>query len=48
MHAPDWRERYRHDLRRNLPRIPLAEDFETFRHVGRALMDLHIGYGDRR
>ena len=44
MHAPDWRERYRHDLQRNLPRIPLAEDFEAFRSAGRDLMDLHIGY----
>lgn len=44
MHAPDWRERYRHDLQRNLPRIPLAEDFEAFRSAGRELMNLHIGY----
>ena len=44
MHAPDWRERYRHDLARNLPRVPLAEDFEAFRSAGRALMDLHVGY----
>jgi len=44
MHAPDWRERYRHDLQRNLPRVPLAGDFEAFRAAGRALMDLHIGY----
>jgi len=44
MHAPDWRERYQHDLQRNLPRIPLADDFEAFRTAGRALMDLHIGY----
>jgi len=44
MHAPDWRERYRHDLQRNLPRVPLADDFEAFRSAGRKLMDLHIGY----
>lgn len=44
MHASDWRERYRHDLQRNLPRVPLAEDFEAFRAAGRKLMDLHIGY----
>ena len=44
MHAPDWRERYRHDLQRNLPRVPLADDFEAFRSAGRALMDLHINY----
>ena len=44
MHAPDWRERYRHDLQRNLPHVPLADDFEAFRAAGRQLMDLHIGY----
>ncbi len=44
MHAPDWRDRYRHDLSRSLPRIPLAPDFETFRAAGRSLMDLHVGY----
>ena len=44
MHAPDWRQRYRHDLQRNLARIPLAEDFEAFRSAGRKLMNLHIGY----
>ncbi len=44
MHAPDWRERYRHDLQRNLPRIPLADDFEAFRSAGRELMNLHINY----
>lgn len=46
MHAPDWRERYRHDLQRNLPRVPFADDFEAFRAAGRELMDLHIGYED--
>lgn len=44
MHAPDWRERYRHDLQRNLARVPLAENFEAFRSAGRELMNLHIGY----
>ena len=44
MHASDWRERYKHDLQRNLPRIPLAPDFEAFRAAGRALMDLHVNY----
>ncbi len=44
MHAPDWRERYRFDLERSLPRIPLADDFEAFRAAGRELMDLHAGY----
>ena len=46
MHAPDWREKYKHDLQRNLPRVPLAPDFEEFRVAGRQLIDLHIGYED--
>ena len=44
MHAPDWRERYRYDLQRNLPRVPFAPDFEAFAAAGRRLMDLHINY----
>lgn len=44
MHAPDWRECYKHDLQRNLPRVPFADDFEAFRVAGRALMNLHINY----
>ncbi len=44
MHAPDWREKYRHDLQRNLPRVPLADDFLAFRDAGAELMELHIGY----
>ena len=44
MHAPDWRERYKHDLQRNLPRVPLAPDFEAFHVAGRLLMNLHIDY----
>jgi len=44
MHAPDWRKRYAIDLRRNLPRVPFAPDFEAFRSAGRALLDLHCGY----
>ncbi|MCY3854654.1 MAG: hypothetical protein OXF77_05310 [Thaumarchaeota archaeon] len=30
MHAKDWRKKYKHDLQRELPRIPLAEDFASF------------------
>lgn len=44
MHAPDWRKKYKHDLQRNLPRLPLAEDFEAFRSAGAKLMSLHVGY----
>lgn len=46
MHAHDWWDTYKHDLRRNLPRVPLAPDFEGIRFAGRQLIDLHIGYED--
>ena len=44
MHAPDWRARYAADLKRQLPRVPFAPDFEAFRAAGRSLMDLHLSY----
>lgn len=44
MHAPDWRAKHTHDLKRSLPRVPLADDFEAFRSAGRQLMDLHMDY----
>ena len=44
MHAPDWRERYKHDLQRNFPRVPFAADFEAFLVAGRQLMYLHVNY----
>ena len=44
MHAPDWRERYQHELARSMPKIPFAKDFEAFRKAGRELIDLHINY----
>lgn len=44
MHASDWREKYEFHLQKNLPRIPFASDFESFRSAGRKLIDLHIGY----
>lgn len=44
MHAPDWRARYKNDLRRSLPRVPLATDFEAFRAAGEELMWLHANY----
>ncbi|MYD89694.1 MAG: DEAD/DEAH box helicase [Caldilineaceae bacterium SB0662_bin_9] len=44
LHAPDYRERYRADLSKDLPRIPFAPDFGAFRDAGAALAALHLGY----
>ena len=44
LHAPDYRERYRADLSKDLPRIPFAADFGAFRDAGAELAELHLGY----
>ena len=44
LHAQDWCTRYTHDLRKGLPRIPLAPDFRVFQNAGQKLIDLHLGY----
>ena len=44
LHAPDYRERFKADLSKDLPRIPFAPDFGAFRDAGAALAALHLGY----
>lgn len=47
LHAPQYRETFAADLKRQLPRIPVPdtrEDFEAFATAGQQLLDLHIGY----
>ncbi len=44
LHHPDYRERYAANLRRELPRLPLAPDFWGFAEAGRALANLHVNY----
>ncbi len=44
LHSPEYRERFGDNLRRELPRIPLAGDFVTFAEAGRKLAELHLGY----
>ena len=44
LHSPLYKERYQNNLRRELPRIPLAPDFRAFSKAGRALSDLQLNY----
>ncbi|HMR12506.1 MAG TPA: DEAD/DEAH box helicase family protein [Arachnia sp.] len=49
LHSQQYRKRFAADLRKMLPRIPLASDladFRAFADAGKQLMDLHIGYED--
>ncbi len=46
LHAPAYRERYKENLKRDLPRIPFvpAASFPAFADAGRTLAALHVGY----
>ncbi|MGS1021632.1 DEAD/DEAH box helicase [Burkholderia glumae] len=44
LHSPEYRQRFAVDLRKQLPRIPLASNFWAFSTAGRALSDLHLRY----
>ena len=47
LHSEQYRTTFAADLKRMLPRIPLAAsacDFEAFVEAGRKLADLHVNY----
>ncbi len=47
LHHPRYRERYQANLKRELPRIPLAPDFRGFAAAGARLAKLHVGYEEQ-
>lgn len=42
LHSPKYREKYEAFLVRDLPRVPFAPDFWTFRKAGEELANLHL------
>lgn len=44
LHSPEYRERFAANLKKELPRIPLAADFRAFSEAGRRLAELHVNY----
>jgi predicted helicase len=44
LHHPEYRTRYAANLKRELPRIPMAPNLADYARIGQALMALHIGY----
>ena len=44
LHSKDYREKYKSNLDKDLPRIPLVPEFWTFSDIGRKLADLHLNY----
>ena len=44
LHCPEYRTRFANDLAKDLPRIPMAANFEVFAEAGERLAELHLGY----
>lgn len=44
LHSPKYREDYAADLKKMLPRVPLAPDFRAFSMAGRELAHWHLEY----
>ena len=44
LHHPGYRAKFADCLKRELPRIPLAEDFRAFANAGRELAEWHLNY----
>jgi len=44
LHSRSYRERFASDLKKQLPRIPMVDDFWTFSQAGRKLAELHLNY----
>jgi len=44
LHSSDYCERFRNNLRRELPRIPFVRSFWSFSEIGRTLGDWHLNY----
>ncbi|KUM37465.1 DEAD/DEAH box helicase [Arthrobacter sp. EPSL27] len=44
LHSPIYKEQYKADLMKMLPRIPKVKDFRNFSTAGRELADLHLNY----
>jgi predicted helicase len=44
LHQPAYREKFAENLKLELPRIPLLDDFRNYADAGRRLAALHVGY----
>lgn len=44
LHSPAYKEQYKADLMKMLPRIPKVKDFRGFSTAGRELAELHLNY----
>lgn len=48
LNDPEYQQKYDRNLKREFPRVPFYSDFWVWVGFGKALMDLHIQYGDAK
>lgn len=48
LHSKDYQERYKCNLDKDLPRIPLVPEFWQFSKIGRKLANLHLNYENQK
>jgi predicted helicase len=44
LHSPEYRQRYAADLKKLIPRVPMAQDFWSFSAAGREFAKWHVNY----
>jgi len=44
LHSPEYKSRFKSDLKKMIPRIPFAQDFKAFSQAGRDLAKWHLNY----
>lgn len=44
LHSKEYREKYKHDLTKGFPRIPILKNWKEFLAIGEKLVNLHLNY----
>lgn len=44
LNSPEYKNKYKNDLSKDLPKIPILKHKEKYIEIGRKLMDLHLNY----
>jgi len=44
LHSQEYKERYKHDLNKGFPRIPILKNKDEFVRIGQTLIELHLNY----
>ena len=48
LHSENYRTKYKNNLDKSLPHIPLVSEFEQFLNIGRDLAELHLNYENQK